>query len=373
MNAPTFDQRIAGALFGGAIGDGMGGPVEGWSAAQIAAKFGDWNFRRFIPTQEWKPKGEGRITDDTLMVEALIRAYGHKRDHMDAYDFRDFLLPEVTETVVWLPERQADMPIIDRMNAIEKYTWFRLALFGAEPRTAGVGNAINCAIAMFIWPVGAVNAGDPVAAYQEAAALGIAESSSFAVEGAAVLAAAYAEAFRVGATVDSILAVSLRLARDGTLAAIDAVLKATDPADTLDDFIAKTRAAFLPFDHKERHVPVEFGGKMEDGNHPSPRLTIEEVPIALAAMKWSQGNFLLALRAGVAYGRDCDTIAAMVAGLVGALQGVETVPPELCTDSNSANRRDWGEMASAFTQTILEIHGKDRSRFDARSNSMAAC
>ena len=361
-----FGARVAGALFGGAIGDGMGGPVEGYEPEAIRAKFKDWDLTRFIPPQEWKPKGDGRITDDTLMVEALMRGYNRKLDHFDAYDFRDFLLPEVVSTVVWVPERQQEMPILERMNAIEKYTWFRLSLFGAEPRTAGVGNAINCAIAMFIWPVGAVNAGDPRGAYDEAVALGMAESYSYAVEGAAVLAAAYAAGFGAGASIEQVLEAAQGLARDATKDAIKAVIAVTDPADEVDTFISKTRKAFEPFEHKTVHVPLEGGERMADANQPSSRVTIEEVPIALAALKWGGGDYLRTLKAGVFYGRDCDSIAAMACGLCGALGGVESIPRCLRDASNAANRRDWTATADLFGDTLAGIWRKDTVRFAAR-------
>ena len=73
---PThFDSHLLGCLLGVAIGDGMGGPIEGLTAAEIARRFPTWDWTTFLPTQEWQPKGHGRITDDTLMTEALMRAY----------------------------------------------------------------------------------------------------------------------------------------------------------------------------------------------------------------------------------------------------------------------------------------------------------
>lgn len=362
----TLESRIAGALYGGAIGDGMGGPVEGWETAGIRGKFADWDFTQFIPPQEWKPKGDGRITDDTLMVEALIRAYNRKQDHVDAFDFRDYLLPEVAKTPVWLPEWQKETPILERMNAIEKYAFYRLCHFGAEPRTAGIGNAINCAIAMFIWPVGAVNAGDPRGAYAEAAAFGGAESYSYAVESAATLAAAYAAAFRADATLDHVLAAALDVARDATRDAIAAVLKMTDPSDDVDTFIRKSRTAFLPFDHKSAHVPLESGRPMSEANQPNPRLTIEEVPIALAALKWGAGDYLRTLQASVFYGRDCDSIAGMAGGLSGALSGIEGIPHALRAASNTANRRDWSAIAATFNGTVTRIWTRDEQRHSVR-------
>jgi ADP-ribosylglycohydrolase len=365
-----FIDRLAGSLYGVAIGDGMGGPVEGWTAAAIADKFSGWDMTQFIPAQEWKPKGHGRITDDTLMTEALIRAYGKKRGHLDAFDFRDFLLPEMTRTVVWLPEWQKDTPIIDRMNFLEKYAVIRLAQVGAEPRVAGIGNGINCAIAMFIMPVGAVNAGDPYAAYQEAAALGLAESHSYAVEGAAALAAAYAAAMGAAPTVADVTGAALRLAREGTRAAIKAVLDATSPSDGLDDWIAKVRAAVLPFDaHSDARV-LEADPTARIGSYPDPRKSIEETPVALAALKYGQGDFSRTLKAAIFYGRDCDSIAGMACGLCGAIAGQAGVPQALRDASAQANRRDWAAMAAEFAAAIADIHAADEHRWANRQAAM---
>lgn len=358
---PTLLQKVQGALYGTAIGDGMGGPVEGFEPERIAEGFGDWDFARFIPPQDWPPKGDGRITDDTLMVEALIRAYLARRGHLDAYDFREYLVPEYARTIVWVPERQCDMPLLERMNSIEKFSWMRLAHYGADPRVAGVGNAIHCGYAMFVMPIGAINAGDPRGAYQEACAFGLAETTSYAVEGGAVLAAAYAEAMAHDATLTSVLATGYDTARDGTAAAIQAVYQVTDPADDLPDFIAKVRAAFLPFCPKRRphgvpDMPLRGTRPM---NAPSDILAIEEVPVALACLRYGDGDYLKTLRASVRYGRDCDTIAGMASGLYGALYGVASLPDALRTASDAANRRDYADMGRQFTQVILGVHLAD--------------
>jgi ADP-ribosylglycohydrolase len=379
----AFEEKLTGAVFGVAIGDGMGGPVEGWDSARLLEECSGWDFTQFLPGRErgiqdcepespWDhlQKGWGRITDDTLMTEALIRAYRQKRDHLDAFDFRDYLLPEMTETVTWVPELQRDTPIIDRLNVIERYTQIRLHDMGAEPRTAGIGNSLNCAIAMYIMPVGAVNAGDPRAAYQEAVALGMAESHSYAVEGAAVLAAGYAAALGAGATVADAEAAALRTARDGTKAAVSAALHATDPADELADWIARVREAVLPYDAASRASALEADPATVIGSYHDPRLAIEEVPVALAALKYGQCDFLSTLKAAVYYGRDCDSIASMACGLCGALTGADGVPQKLRDASCAANRRDWERIAGDFGAAIADIWGADQQRFRRRCHAM---
>ncbi|NEE40461.1 ADP-ribosylglycohydrolase family protein, partial [Streptomyces sp. SID7982] len=67
----------------------------GWTPEQIAERHGgrvtgivgpwygdDWRTARPIAPYH---KGDGHVTDDTLMTHALIRVYEKVRDHLDAY------------------------------------------------------------------------------------------------------------------------------------------------------------------------------------------------------------------------------------------------------------------------------------------------
>lgn len=91
----TLEDRITGALVGAAVGDALGGPVEGYSPEQILQRHGsrvhgvvgpwngdDWRTARPIAPYH---KGDGHVTDDTLMTHALIRVYATVRDHLDSY------------------------------------------------------------------------------------------------------------------------------------------------------------------------------------------------------------------------------------------------------------------------------------------------
>jgi len=358
----SFVEKLKGAVYGTAIGDGMGAPVEDWAPEVIAEAFPHHDFNGFLPpTHGGNPaggKGDGRITDDTLMMEALIRAYNICVAHMDAYTFRDVFVPEFTKRPVWIPERMKEMVLLERLNAIEKYTVSRLNHFRAYPRHAGIGNAVNCGVAMYIMPVGAVNVGDPQHAFREAVSLAMAETDSYAVEAAGVLAGCYAVALTANATIESVCDCAQSLARDGTGAALRAVLSATDGAETVDVFIEKTRRAFLAFDPK-----VDRGGGTF-ASQPSSCLSIEEVPVALAALKYGAGDFLRTIAAAVRYGRDCDSTAGMACGLAGALLGCEAIPASLRSGCDEANQRDFDALASAFAETVREICQKDAEAFD---------
>ncbi len=373
---PTFVEKLQGALYGLAIGDAMGAPVEGWPPERIAACFESVRF--FLPpTHGGDPasgKGNGRITDDTLMTEALIHAYNHAQQHLDAYGYERFFLPEITEIAVWLPERQQEMPILERLWWPERYPWLRLTVANAEPRSAGMGNCVNCGAAMFMLPVGAANAGDPAGAYQEATAFSAAHNESFAVEAAGVMAAAYAAALGADATQDSVLAAATGLAHDGTALALRAVLAAVDPGLSLASFIRTVRADFAPFDQRTSHSVDESplsASSLSNIGRPSRLHAIEELPVALAALAYGQGDFVRTIQAGVFYGRDCDSIAGMAGGIFGALHGVEAIPRDLREKSDQANRRQWGRMACEFAATCESLLTQDALRMSERHRAVA--
>lgn len=381
MTTDAFRDRIRAAIAGGAIGDGMGAPVEGSAPESIAARFA--GVERFLPpTHSGDPrlgKGDGRITDDTLMTEALIGAYAAHGDHLDAYDAERHLLPLMASTRVFIPEWGREAPIVERLFWPEKWPWIRLHLNHAEPRTAGVGNCVNCGVAMYMLPVGAVNAGDPQAAYDEAAALAAFHNESYAVEAGAAMAAAAAAAFAPGATPAAIAAAAAGLARDGTARCIAAAIAASDPRDGLQAWIARVRAAVQPFDSRAAHLPdSECGGNgvlacagPNDAERPSRERSIEELPVALAALIWGGGDFLRTLQAAVFYGRDCDSIAGMAGALCGAMRGTAALPVELVAASCAANRRDWQALADRLHAVAVGCLERDRARLAARAAAQA--
>jgi ADP-ribosylglycohydrolase len=377
-SVPSLNEKLAGALYGGAIGEAMGAPVEGWPPAKIAGRFKPVAIDDFLPpTHSNDPatgKGNGRITDDTLMVEALIRAYGNARDHLDAHGFQRFLLPEVAQTRVWVPERRQEMPILERLFWPEKYPWIRLAINNCEPRNAGMGNMVNCGVAMYAWPAGAVNLGDPAAAYQEAVAYGLAHNESYALEAGAVMAACAAVALMRDASIDQILQTARAFARDGTARAIHAALDSVRLDDDLEQFIQRTRLAVTPYDQRPSHTSDDTlpgSAAVSAFGRPSRLASIEELPVALAALGYGRADFLKTLRAAVFYGRDCDSIAGMAATLWGAVYGIHRIPERLRVSSDQANRRNFGELAAHFEKTIHDIFARDAKRWEARRRELS--
>jgi hypothetical protein len=115
----------------------MGAPLEGWGGERIRRRYPSPEVDAFIPAQTFGPdgsygKGSGRITDDTLMVEALMDAYVASGDHLDAYGWPEYVLSNMCDRSVFVPERQREMPLIERLWWPEKYPYIRLRQATAE-------------------------------------------------------------------------------------------------------------------------------------------------------------------------------------------------------------------------------------------------
>ena len=98
-------SKAIGCLAGAAIGDALGSATEGWSHEQILTRYGGLVTGIVPPyidaghgTTRYQ-KGDGRITDDTLMTLALIEVYRKLRRHLDAYDIAQTLVPLLVSTV----------------------------------------------------------------------------------------------------------------------------------------------------------------------------------------------------------------------------------------------------------------------------------
>ena len=72
LGSETLWERVAGCLHGLLIGDAMGWPVEGWTAAQIATEFGRLDRMVAAPSHRWRPIG--LHSDDGQQALAVLDA-----------------------------------------------------------------------------------------------------------------------------------------------------------------------------------------------------------------------------------------------------------------------------------------------------------
>jgi ADP-ribosylglycohydrolase len=371
----TLTGRAVNCLAGGAVGDALGGATEGWESDEIHAHFDGWvegvvqsirhargEVRPFSPF--WK--GDGHVTDDTLMTRVLVHAYNLKRDHLDAYDVERLMLPAIVDEKTWVPELDREDLLYHRLFLAEKWLVLKLRYGHADPREAGVGNIVNCGAAMYIAPVGIANAGDPEGAYAEALALTGAHQSSYGREAAGVLAAAVAEAFTPGSSPESIVEVCIRLAKDATRTAIEAV---TAVASDLDGWrnggLAALRAAFAPFDS----VGERYAQPAQNARIPSRLHSIEELPVALGLLVACDGDPDETILGGVNYGRDSDSIASMGGALAGAL-GREP-RRDWVEEISAASKIDIEEAGRTMAEVAADIFARDAKRHERRAQVLA--
>ncbi|MEV4264184.1 ADP-ribosylglycohydrolase family protein [Kribbella sp. NPDC049584] len=370
-----LEEKSVGALVGSAVGDAIGGAVEGWTPEAIRERHGGWvtgivgpwydDWRTARPIAPYH-KGDGHITDDTLMTHALVEVYDERRAHLDAYAIAESLVPKMLKGTRWVPELEADALLLQRVFLAEKWLVARLHYGHVDPREAGVGNIVNCGAAMYMAPVGIANAGDPEGAYAEALDVAGAHQSSYGREAAGVFAAAVAAAMIPGATPASAVETALGLAKDGTRSAVEAVAEAVSQGDGVTDWeqaIPLLRKAIEPYDT----VGPNYRELSMDARRPSRTKAIEELPVALGFVLVSEGDVRRAVLGGTNYGRDADSIASMAGAITGALSGRDGVPADWAAEIAEASKTDLIEPGRVMASVAVDLQAADARRWARRT------
>ncbi len=210
---PLLVQKVLGCLIGGAVGDAIA-PPEGKNPEEIlraTAGSPTLSNRGTVPPRWARATG---ATDDSHMVQISSRIYLDVNDHLDVYRFAEIVPPI------------ADHRAMCRNGAVTCSC--STASFTPKSGSTSCGSltSTRASAAWATWstaarqygaaPVGIVNACDPQAAYREAIEIFSAAPAQLRPRGRGVMAACVAEAFRPGASVDSIVDVALSLAQEDT-------------------------------------------------------------------------------------------------------------------------------------------------------------
>ena len=376
-----FRSRVRALVHGIALGDAMGAPVEKLSAAEIRDRYGrvtglstEWHrMSQDAGARNGRVRGSGIVTDDTLMMLCLMAVYDEEQRHLDAWDMAKGMVRQIAWTPRWVPELQREAMLIERLFYPEKWIFQRLQLSACDPRQGGIGNMVNCGAAMYIAPVGVVNACDPKAAYDEAIAFASGHQQSYGLEAAGVLAGAVAAAFRPDATVESVVDEALALAKDGTRNAIADIAEAAtqlrrqgaDHATLVETFHAAI-GRYSPMGDDVQLGP-EKAGVPTAAYQPSRLNAIEELPLALGFCLFNGGDFRRSIEDGINSGRDTDSIGVMTGAILGALHGEAVIDQSDQTQLDAVNRLDLMMEADRFADTAAAIIAADRQREMARN------
>ena len=369
----NFEDRVKGVLLSAALGDALGAPVEKLSRPQIEQSYGyveqlttKWYKEDLGPEANLgRHRGNGTVTDDTLMLLALCRVYETEKRHLDAYDLANEFIKEIAFRPTYIPEFRREALIIDRLFYPEKHIFLRHVLANCEPREGGYGNMVNCGAAMYIAPIGIVNAGNPLAAYNEAILFASGHQVSYGLEAAGVLAACVAKAFEPNIQVEAIIETALTYAKDGTKQAIKAV---TDCAKHLknqslsyNEVVTALHDAISPFSPMgdDVHRKIEKVGIPSNHYTPSRLFAIEELPLALAFIIYNDGDYYKSIQDGINSGRDTDSIGVMAGVILGAMYGVAAMKSEDIQLLSETNKIDFDLEAQRFAQVAKTIIQQD--------------
>jgi ADP-ribosylglycohydrolase len=369
----SFQERVRGVVLSTALGDALGATIEKLSYEQIKEQYKrvesletKW-YKADAPVEVnlGRQRGYGTVTDDTLMTIALINVYNKEGRHLDAYDLGNQFVKEIAYNKTYIPEFGREAMIIDRLFYPEKYIFMRHVLANCDPREGGIGNMVNCGAAMYIAPIGIVNAGDPKAAYDEAILFAMGHQCSYGLEAAGVLAACVAKAFEHGVSVDDIIETAISLAKDGTKMAIEELTTAArslrDEGVEMDRVIDTFQTIMKKYSPMgdDVHRKVEKVGIPSNHYTPSRLFSIEELPMALAFIVLNDGDFYPSIYDGINSGRDTDSIGVMIGVILGAMYGEKVVKKEEVELLQETNKINLIEVSDRFCETAKHIMKKD--------------
>jgi ADP-ribosylglycohydrolase len=368
-----FQERVRGVVLSTALGDALGAPIEKLSYEQIKEQYKrvesletKW-YKADAPYEVnlGRQRGNGTVTDDTLMTIALMNVYKKERRHLDAYDLGNQFVKEIAFEKTYIPEFGKEALIIDRLFYPEKYIFMRHVLANCEPREGGIGNMVNCGAAMYIAPIGIVNACHPRAAYDEAILFAMGHQNSYGLEAAGVLAACVAKAFEENVTVDEIVNTALNLAKDGTYYAIQEIVVAARSLrlekanmDHVIHVFQSILAKYSPMGD-DVHRKVEKVGVPSNHYTPSRLFSIEELPMALGFIVLNDGDFYQSIYDGINSGRDTDSIGVMVGVILGAMYGEKVLKKEDVALLQATNKMDFFDIADQFCGVAKDMIEQD--------------
>lgn len=380
----SFADRAKGAIFGTAYGDAIGAVVEKMVYGDIKMKYGRietamtkwWKADWPEAARQGRMRGQGIVTDDTLMTLALMNVYDTERRHLDAYDLANEFVKEIGFRPKYIPELGKETVLLERLFYPEKHIFNRHVLANCEPREGGYGNMVNCGAAMYMAPIGIVNACNPKAAYDEAILFASGHQVSYGLEAAGVMACCVAKAFEPDATVDDVVETALRYAKDGTKRAIqdlyETALALKPVKDDRDEVVRRFHEAIRPYSPMGDDVNRSIDKAGIPSNHytPSRLFSIEELPLALAYIVLHDGNLPEAVKDGVSSGRDTDSIGVMIGAILGAMQGVAAIPAEEIALIEQVNRQNIEQHCNHFIETAAFIIEQDLNMSSARQRRL---
>lgn len=278
-------------LFGLALGDALGWPVEFLQLPHIRARYG----REGVTA----PPDPALYTDDTQMsvavAEALVEAGDADVDTLMEAIRRNFIAWKHDPVT---PTRAPGTTCIRGVNALE---------LGAPWQEAGVKDSKGCGACMRVAPIGYFYQHAPARLIETARAQGWTThrhpASDAACTGAAYLVKLALDGVAPNEFPDRLLAVTNGVSEEFSTA----VQRVVAARDWPDEEAALTHVG-----------PTRGGGWIAE----------EAVAMALYCVLKHPDDYVAAVRLGANISGDSDSVAAIAGGIVGARLGLSAIPPD---------------------------------------------
>ncbi|MFB3826768.1 MAG: ADP-ribosylglycohydrolase family protein [Bryobacteraceae bacterium] len=354
--------RIYGSVAAANIGNAMGAPVEGWpwektektygfldkfvaeepparADRPVPQRFGPaWVSRSYRREPGWTEDGMERYK---LLASAIIRKGGR----INVEDLGREWVEKINPAKFGYNLGNQDQVIYNLLKS-GMPPW-EVGRYAAWPGFIGTSKMIQ--------PIGLVNACRPDMAARDA--LDVARikdaqglPNNYALEVAAAIAAATAEALRPGATVDSIV--------ETALAQLPNERGARMEVQTVLGWARNAK------DWRELRVPYARRYEGKPGSN-----AIEILGGGLACFIMAKGQPKEAILYAVNLGRDTDCKAYTAGGIAGALRGIEAVPREwvdvvekaVLTDPHTVDKRTARQLAEGIYAAALNEHRRGKT------------
>jgi len=320
----TLFDKVYASMLGGAIGDAMGGPVEGVHYERIAERYGLVDsllaYDRPPDYHSHFATAPGTITDDTRLKHVLCQAIIARDDLPRRGDFVKACADAYYAAQTDLERGFLEEYALGGMYGEAKLIW------GGQPTNGFI---------MMNSPLGLICPCDPEAAFALSYDVDFI-SDGYAKYSAAMAAAAVSAAMHPQATVSSIVEEALAACQshraEGDLTRrwhwYDHVFRLNERLiKTAVDIADQHRDVFsLRADYYERLLVSPLGSE-----------AAQTLAVGLGMLVAAQGDFQQAIIGCVNYGRDNDSYATLAGAIAGALGGTSVIPPEWRDTVEAAN------------------------------------
>ncbi len=312
----SIRDKFYGCIAGVYVGSSMGAAVEGWDWQRIEREHGTLDkllrYHHYRGTTDWV-REPGTTEDGVERQKLMIKAILDKKDRVNAEDVRQ----------AWVKYMNPNAPGV----ISEPFEATLLAIAKTPIPAADIGKYCDysglISLSRSCHPIGLINAGDIPAAIEDVHDVGqlYNTANSRAVRWAEVTVVAIAAAAKPQATADSVLgAIFDNVDRGETR-----FFKEMGIRRELEQGLKMTQGC-----SDFREMREKFGSVYNCTGIPySNSFANEVVTKAICIFRMTQGNTWEGMKAAVNMGRDTDCLAAVTAGISGALTGAASIPESL--------------------------------------------